>query len=213
MRAQGLRRRPPRGPPAMPRQTPASPAASAQPPRPSLRANRRPRVAALPRQSCPSRRSSQGGQPVLSKSNSSVSIVRRWSHAAGWLSDATSRLRVGVPAQLSCSKTPPRRAAGRMIRGRTRTGAEFTSRSSAGGCRLRPNGGDGRAVTVTQTLPRRRGGPTSLINGAAMPELASRPLDRGPDRSEATPCGDGVGRCNGNRVRRSAISARDQCRT
>jgi len=52
------------------------------------------------------------------------------------------------------------------------------------------------------------GGPTSLINGAAMPELASRPLDRGPDRSEATPCGDGVGRCNGNRVRRSAISAR-----
>ena len=42
-----------------------------------LRAIRRTRVAALPRQSTASRRSSQGGQPVLSKSNCSGSIVHR----------------------------------------------------------------------------------------------------------------------------------------
>jgi len=160
----------------MPRRTPASPAERAQPPRASLRTNRRPRVAALPRQSCASRSSSQGGQPVSSKSNSSVPIVGRSCRAAGWPSEAVSRLRVAFP----CDSPPQARKLHRIAlpvawprwERAARTDAAITSGSLPGGL-----GFDRMARRPGRALPL-RGAQGGAVCSPPREFAVSRPLLR-----------------------------------
>ena len=113
------------------------------------------------------------GRPAPPAGCSKRQVVREW--LPGRLTSIGSKLHRLAP-QVAWAGSGSARAG---------TGAESTSVSPARGCRLPANGGDGWVETVTQ-IASRGGGPTSLINGAAVPELVSCPFDRGATASCAS---------------------------